>query len=75
MLLDGRRRSALLVSVHTQILNSDVVVDAIRLQRLGLFVVEVTRESRDREWKVQIRTEEMAGGAVLVVELTAMEIE
>ena len=75
MLLDGERRSALLVSVHTQILNSDVVVDAIRLERLGLFVVEVTRESRDREWKVQIRTEEMAGGAVLVVELTAMEIE
>ena len=75
MLLDGGRRSALLVSVHTQILNSDVVVDAIRLERLGLFVVEVTRESRDREWKVQIRTEEMAGGAVLVVELTAMEIE
>ena len=75
MLLDGERRSALLVSVHTQILNSDVVVDAIRLERLGLFVVEVTRESRHREWKVQIRTEEMAGGAVLVVELTAMEIE
>ena len=44
MLLDGGRGSALLVSVHTQILNSDVVVDAIRLERLSLFVVEVTRE-------------------------------
>ena len=44
MLLDRRRGGALLISVHTQILNSDVVVDAIRLERLSLFVVEVTRE-------------------------------